>query len=95
MKNVYAIRRAILETLASYTGSPITAVELVDISPKPAIIHHEKEDCLKEFGLLKQFGYIEAVPGFGGQQCRLAKKGLQQLQPEFPQDSFVWGPDAK
>lgn len=95
MASEHAIRQAILRDLKLYTGAPITARELVQISQEPAIRHADEAAVLEEFQSLKDMGYIEAVPGFKGRYCQLSGKGRQQLYEEYPQDAFIWGPGAK
>lgn len=96
--NIYAIRKAILADLkACASGSsaaPITAAELAEISVRPAIRHSSREAVVSEFNELKLQGYIESISGFGGEYCRISKKGLEQCSTEFPQDTFVYGPGA-
>jgi hypothetical protein len=91
----HAIRQAILRDLKLYTGAPITARELVQISQEPAIRHADEAAVLEEFVELHELGYIEAVPGYRGKYCQISDKGRQQLLDDFPQDPFVWGPGAK
>ncbi len=91
---IYAIRKAILRDLKRYVGAPITAAELIEISIEPAIRYADKAAALEQFGELKQHGYIEPIPAFGGEYCEISVTGLRQLSPEFPQDPFVHGPGA-
>lgn len=91
----HAIRQAILRDLKLYTGAPITAKELVQISQEPAIRHADEAVVLEEFSEMHWLGYIEAVPGYKGQYCQLSEKGRKQLLDDYPQEPFIWGPGAK
>lgn len=91
----HAIRQAILRDLKIYTGAPITARELIEISQEPAIRRAEAQTVLEEFLELFELGYIEAVPGYKGRYCQITSKGREQLLDDFPQDNFIWGPGAK
>lgn len=90
----HAIRQAILRDLKLYTGAPIRADDLAQISQEPAIRHAELGKVVAEFEEMKALGYIESVPGYGGRYCQLSAKGRQQLLDDFPQDPFIWGPGA-
>lgn len=91
----YALRRAILRELKRFAGVPVTATELAEISPEPAIRHAVPENVAAEWDELKNMGYLEPIAGFGGAYCKITRRGLEQLSIEFPQDPFVHGPGAQ
>ncbi len=92
--NIYAIRKAILADLKACASAPIKADELAEISVRPALKYSDKSAVINEFHELKLQGYIEPIPGFNGEYCKISKKGLEQCSVEFPQDTFVHGPGA-
>lgn len=92
--NIYRVRQALLRELKEQLGAPMSVGDVLAVSAEPAIVHFP-EEAARQWRELAAFGYIEAVPGFGGGYFRLAEKGLRQLAVEFQQDPFVWGPGAK
>lgn len=90
----HGIRQAILKDLKRYTGAPIQASELIQISQEPALRYASPVKSMQEFEELKALGYIEAVPGFAGKYCQISEKGRKQLLNDFAQDAFIWGPSA-
>ncbi len=91
---VYAIRRAILRELKRFRGAPVTAAELYEDTPNVTLKVAKAETVAEQWAELQSFGYIEPVPGFGGEYCRITERGLQQVSPEFAPDPFVHGPGA-
>lgn len=90
----HAIRQAILRDLKLYTGAPIQGTELIQISQEPALRHTDAAQAQAEFAELREFGYVEAVPGYRGKYCQISEKGRRQLLDDFPRDCFIWGPGA-
>lgn len=91
---VYPIRQSLLRDFKVYAGTPVTAAELVAISYRPAIVLDRAAAAL-QCEELRLMGYVEAIPGFGGEYLRITRAGLQQLSPEWPRDPFIWGPAAQ
>ncbi|MPN38290.1 hypothetical protein SDC9_185814 [bioreactor metagenome] len=54
---------------------------------QPAIV----EQCEE----LRLQGFLAPIPAFAGAYLRITETGHQQLNPEFPQSPFVWGPGAQ
>lgn len=94
MAREHGIRQAILRDMRLYRAAPITGEELAKISQEPAIRHAAPGEALEQYELLRELGYIEAVPGYRGLYCRLAEKGQRQLLDDFPREPFIWGPGA-
>ena len=95
MATEHRIRQAILADLKLYAGAPLPVEDLIAISEQPAIRLCSDPDAVKrEWNELRELGYIEPIPGYGGRYCRIAAKGRQQLLPDFPQDAFIHGPGA-
>jgi hypothetical protein len=94
IKNIYAIRRAILEALKQYKGSPLMISDFLSCCPTPVIRLNKPEDVKEEWNNLKLHGYIQPIEGFGGEYCEISKSGLQQIEPEFSQDFYIHGPSA-
>lgn len=94
MKNIYAIRRAILQSLKEYKGAPLKVDEFIACCPSGVIRVSDPADVQTEWKELKTYGYIKSMPEFGGEYCEISEAGLQQVAPEFKQDFFVHGPSA-
>lgn len=90
----HRIRQAILRELKAAGGAPLKWSELAELATEPALLR-DIAAGEQEWDKLKMMGYIEAVPGFGGEYCRITVRGLQQSEPEFVQDAFIWGPGAR
>lgn len=93
--NPYSMRQAILRELKEMRGAPLRCQDLLAVTSEPALTLADPAAVRGQWSELQQFGYVEAIPGFGGMYCRISERGLRQLAPEFPQDPFVWGPAAK
>lgn len=92
--NIYSLRQALLRELREQRGAPMRLCDVLAVTAEPALTYFPGA-AGTEWLRLADFGYIEAVPGFGGEYHRTTERGLRQLEPEFPQDPFVWGPGAK
>ena len=92
-RQIYAIRQALLRDYKRYVAAPVTPSELVEISYERAIVA-DWDQALEECYELKLMGYLEPVPGFGGEYLRITRNGLCQVAPEFGRDPYIWGPGA-
>ena len=90
----YAMRQALLRAMRDMHGAPVKAEELCEISQEAALRPLPLQEKVEGFRELAEMGYLAPIEGFGGQYFRITRKGLEQLLPEFPQDSFIWGPGA-
>lgn len=88
---IYEIRKEILRAMKRYHPAPMKALDLIQYGLPPFIT---RDEALAQWDELKLMGYLEARSGYGGEYCLLSEKGKQQLQPEFPQDEFIYGPGA-
>ncbi|MCX6984795.1 MAG: hypothetical protein NT118_08615 [Lentisphaerae bacterium] len=100
-EKVYPIRRGILRALDEAVidgdinnAAPMTVDFVIEIRANAALKCSSQDDIRKEWANLKNFGYIEAMPGFNGQYCKISQKGREQLNIEFPQDFYIHGPAA-
>lgn len=92
--NTYTLRQAILAALKAARGAPMTVTDLANVAPHPAIRHCDIERLIAEWNELEIYSFIAPIEGFGGAYCTITEKGLRQLAPEYPQDSFIHGPGA-
>ena len=100
MKNVYSIRRGILKALkecalgGEATAMPMSVDELIGKITIPELMYVAPENIVDEWQQLRDLGYIEPIPGYGGVYCKIGMKGLAQLTIGVPQDYFIHGPSA-
>ncbi len=97
---IYAIRRAILQELKNVaafgriSAAPMDVDTLIEQKSNTTLMYTPPEIIREQWNELKAFGYIEAIPGYGGIFCTVSQKGREQLSIEFPQDYFIHGPGA-
>jgi hypothetical protein len=89
---IYLLRTLILRNMSKITN-PVNAEDIAELMsfsfPYPSSL-----EIKNEWELLRQFEYITSVKGFNGQYCVISQKGLMQVNPEFPHDPFIYGPNA-
>jgi hypothetical protein len=87
----YQIRKTILKALEEYGSAPCSVDDVLG-HPSFGLIRPEVSEVQEQWNKLEGFGFIAAVDGFDGKYCKITEKGLQQLNPEFKKDPFIWGP---
>ena len=89
-KRIYRLRRAILTALCDYSGYQ----DLDTLLHHPVLVREDAgaDEVLAEWDLLKEWDYLDPLPGYSGRVCRLSEPVRHRLESGgMPRDPRLWG----